>query len=129
MPADAPRENAVALARMLEHEEDCLPVRPCRLCQAAEHLRRCLSEHDYNTFVALLIDGIPKAAAESPVSVLTLSRRARNVLAYQDIRSIGQLCTMTELDLLRMGRFGPKTVREIRIALGKIGLSLRPEQR
>jgi DNA-directed RNA polymerase subunit alpha len=58
------------------------------------------------------------------VSELELSVRAVNCLKSADIRTIGDLVSKTEGDMLRTKNFGSKSLDEIKEALKNIGLSL-----
>ncbi len=62
------------------------------------------------------------------VSELELSERSVNCLKSADIRTIGDLVSKTEGDMLRIKNFGRKSLDEIKEALQKIGLSLGMEE-
>ncbi len=59
-----------------------------------------------------------------PVSELNLSGRARHVLEWGRIETIGELCEKTRRFLLGFRNMGPRTVSEIITELARLGLSL-----
>jgi DNA-directed RNA polymerase subunit alpha len=61
---------------------------------------------------------------DQPISVLDLSVRARNCLDAENIRTIGQLCRLSEQDLLEVRNFGQTSLREVKKKLGELGLAL-----
>ena len=63
-------------------------------------------------------------AAEYPIDDIGLPARARNALVGQGIKTIGQLVSMDERDVLALDDIGRKTLRDIRDALANCGLSL-----
>lgn len=63
--------------------------------------------------------------AGQPLSVLGLSLRAGHHAKRRGITTVGQLCTLTEEDVLVWGGFSDTTLREVREALGRVGLRLR----
>ena len=63
-------------------------------------------------------------AAEHPIDDIGLPARARNVLLGHGIKTIGQLVSMDERDVLGLDNIGRKTLRNIRDALANCGLSL-----
>jgi len=62
------------------------------------------------------------------VSELNLSVRANNALKYDGIKTIRQLSLLSWHELLRIPNFGYKSGRDIREALGKVGLYLRDDE-
>ncbi|MHC4144544.1 MAG: DNA-directed RNA polymerase subunit alpha C-terminal domain-containing protein [Planctomycetota bacterium] len=60
-----------------------------------------------------------------PVDDLKLSVRARKCLQKLNIRSIGELISKTDAELLGCKNFGVTSLNEINKALGDLGLSLR----
>lgn len=61
---------------------------------------------------------------EQSVEVLELSPRALNGLKRADIKTIGELVSKTEEDLMAIKNFGEKSLEEIKEKLSQIGLSL-----
>jgi len=59
-----------------------------------------------------------------PVADLSLTMRALTGLQFKNIGNIGDLIQYTEPDLLEIRNFGRKSLNEIKVALGKLGLSL-----
>jgi len=60
-----------------------------------------------------------------PVDDLRLSVRARKCLQKLNIRSIGEITSKTDAELLGCKNFGVTSLNEVKIALGDLGLSLR----
>ena len=60
-----------------------------------------------------------------PVDDLRLSVRARKCLQKLNIRSIGEITSKTDAELLGCKNFGVTSLNEVRIALTDLGLSLR----
>jgi Lon protease-like protein len=65
-----------------------------------------------------------KILLKRPVADLPLSKRAFTGLQLKHIRNIAELVQCTEPDLLEIRNFGRKSLNEIKIVLGKVGLSL-----
>ena len=61
---------------------------------------------------------------EQSVEVLELTPRALNGLKRAEIRTIGELVSKTEEDLMAIKNFGEKSLEEIKEKLNEIGLSL-----
>ncbi len=61
---------------------------------------------------------------DRPISVLNLGGRVYNAITKVGIRSVGDLCGMTELDLLELRSFGKSSLREVKRQLASIGLHL-----
>lgn len=59
-----------------------------------------------------------------PVSDLDLSVRAGNCLEAANIQTVGELCSMTEPELLKIRAFGKTSLREIRAKLVSLGVHL-----
>lgn len=59
-----------------------------------------------------------------PVDELELSVRSANFLDDAEVRFLGELCQLTEQDILEMGNAGRKSVAEIRSLLQEMGLDL-----
>jgi DNA-directed RNA polymerase subunit alpha len=60
-----------------------------------------------------------------PLEDLELSVRASNSLKREGIRNVSQLVSMTLGDLKSIDNLGSKSIREIKTALGKFGLSFK----
>jgi DNA-directed RNA polymerase subunit alpha len=54
-----------------------------------------------------------------------MSVRARKCLDYLNIKTIGELISKTEAELLGVKNFGVTSLTEIKQVLDKVGLSLR----
>jgi DNA-directed RNA polymerase subunit alpha len=64
---------------------------------------------------------------DMPISDLDLSVRASNCLDSAGIRTVGELTSMSEDDLLKIRSFGKTSLREIRRKLEDLGMSLAGE--
>ena len=65
-----------------------------------------------------------KRKLQMPVTSLDLSVRAQNCLEGQGIKTLGDLVSRTESDLLKVRNFGKTTLMEIKTKLREIGLGL-----
>lgn len=70
-------------------------------------------------------------AALSLVSLdgLKLSVRAADCLNHAGIKTVGELATKTDADLLRIGGFGRRALKEVRKVLSSYGLDLGMEEK
>ena len=59
-----------------------------------------------------------------PVTDMDLSVRASNCLEAANLQTVGELCAMTESDLLKIRAFGKTSLKEIRAKLISLGLNL-----
>jgi len=59
-----------------------------------------------------------------PISDLDLSVRASNCLESENVRTIGDLVRMNEVDLLNLKNFGKTSLREVKQKLQNVGLDL-----
>ena len=59
---------------------------------------------------------------------LDLTYLALSRLRYADIRTVAQLVSMTERDLLDIPRFGPGCLKSVKDALAEEGLKLKSEE-
>jgi DNA-directed RNA polymerase subunit alpha len=62
-----------------------------------------------------------------PVTILELSVRASNCLESANVRTLNQLVTKTDNDLLSIRNFGKTSLKEVKTKLAAIGLSLGTE--
>lgn len=65
------------------------------------------------------------AEYESPLSSLDFSTRVRKCLRSLDVSTIGDLCQITEGELLGVKNFGASCLHEVRNKLASLGLGLR----
>jgi len=65
-----------------------------------------------------------KALLDTSISELELSVRAENCLEAQNIKTIRELVTRTETELLALRNFGKTSLEDIKEKLGSMGLSL-----
>jgi DNA-directed RNA polymerase subunit alpha len=67
------------------------------------------------------------AAAKTRVEDLKLSSRTQKVLTGGHIKTVAGILQMSENELLELGGLGEKAIKEIKKALGKLGLTLKQE--
>jgi len=60
-----------------------------------------------------------------PISDLDLSIRSAKAVATLSVQTVGDLCRVSETELLKQKNFGSTSLSEIKAKLGKLGLSLR----
>ncbi len=60
-----------------------------------------------------------------PITELDLSVRSRRIVDLLKIRTIGDLATKTEAELLACPNFGQTSLNEIKTKLDELGVSLR----
>ena len=107
------------------------------LIESAKILRDKLTiftgEQNINTIEEAVVTG--KAEQEDKiedlndklVSILDLSVRASNSLKNAEIKTIGQLISYSEVDLMEFDKFGKTSLKEIKEKLAAIGLSLKEQ--
>ncbi len=61
------------------------------------------------------------------VETLGLSRRVHNCIQRRGVKTIGQLCRMSEAELLANQSWGETTLLEVRARLAELGLRLRDD--
>lgn len=64
-----------------------------------------------------------KEKLAQPVSTLDLSVRAANCLASENIRTLRDLVTRTEAEMLQIRNFGKTSLKELKMKLAELGLS------
>lgn len=62
---------------------------------------------------------------KEPIENMLLSMRAQHCLQRAGIKTIGDLCAMTEFDLAKLRNMGEKTMKEIKAQLAELELSLK----
>ncbi len=70
------------------------------------------------------MDNAMQSILAKPIAELEFSVRASNCLDAAKIRTVGELCRLTEGDMLRLRSFGKTSLREVRRKLGEMGLGL-----
>ncbi|MEM8883693.1 MAG: DNA-directed RNA polymerase subunit alpha [Planctomycetota bacterium] len=65
-----------------------------------------------------------KERLDLPISDLDLSVRASNCLEAENVRTIRDLVSMAEVDLLNLKNFGKTSLREVKVKLQNVGLDL-----
>ncbi len=63
-----------------------------------------------------------------PVEPLGWSIRVKAILARRGVRTVAQLCALSDLELLSHSSFGETTLREVRDKLAAHGLRLREHE-
>ncbi|MCE9644230.1 hypothetical protein K8Q93_03250 [Candidatus Parcubacteria bacterium] len=107
---------------LIDHEERCVPLAPCRSCVAASFLREKLTPEELAAFLALM-----KGTAEATIGLdesldaLHLPARVLNPLLNSEIRTIRDVLAKTEQELLRVPNFGKKVMGDLDAALLKRG--------
>lgn len=66
-------------------------------------------------------------ASKIKIEELKLSNRTQNILLVNHLKTVANLVKMTEDDLLNLDGLGEKALKEIKKALGKLGLTLKQE--
>jgi len=87
---------------------------------------------DYSTQFNMLLtgkgvrdDGITNSIKKIDIKELKLTKRAFNVLEKNGILTVGELLNYTEDDLLRLSKFGKKSLEVVRSSLEKMDLKLK----
>jgi len=70
------------------------------------------------------VDPEVEEVLDQPVEILDLSQRASNCLKIANIKTIRELVSKSEEDLLAVKNFGTKSLEEIKQKLGEMGLDL-----
>ena len=68
-----------------------------------------------------------EAVLAKPVSELELSVRSRRCLQRLNINTLGELCQLTEAELLSTRNFGVTSLEEVKTRLTEQGLQLAPK--
>jgi DNA-directed RNA polymerase alpha subunit len=120
---------------LLAHMPGCTPLSPCASCEAVNFLRGKLSEQDFAALLEKVRTATVKSGSpyshETPVpldalvdEVLRLPVRASCCLKNDNIRTIGELVQKTEAEMLRTPNFGPKSLRDLKEELARVGRRL-----
>ena len=70
---------------------------------------------------------LPPEVAACPIKHTTLSTRGQNALVRNNIRTVGELVSMTDWELLCLRNFGPKLLAEVRSFLADVAAELPTE--
>jgi len=91
---------------------------------------------DYSTqFSKLLsnnekdIEDRSKLVKDMDIKELNLSKRASNILEKNGITTVGALLNYTDEELLKLGKFGKKSLEDVKSSLKKMNLNLNKAQR
>jgi DNA-directed RNA polymerase alpha subunit len=86
--------------------------------------------HDRDAAVALEepVPPVPAVTGDPnmirSIDELELSLATVKALLAAKIKTVGALCQCTEADLLKMNRIGPQQVKEVKVILSELGLSI-----
>ncbi len=105
----------------LEEIRYMLDAKGLRLGQRVEEQQRAIKREVYDTAKR----NNAEAALNKPVTELNLSVRARRALQNLNIRTLGELASKTEAELMGVKNFGQTSLVEVREKLAENGLSLR----
>jgi DNA-directed RNA polymerase subunit alpha len=72
------------------------------------------------------VGGSESQVLDTPIEDLQLSVRSLNCLKRAGIRSVGELLTYSEEDIMKLKNFGQKSLDEIKDKLAERGLALQP---
>jgi hypothetical protein len=129
------RKSALARAFNLS------PARVASIIKNRERIqkgKRMRSGADYNNWVRLRRDNLldEAAAVKAPPEIMAIrletipmSVRPANCLKRSGMECVGDLVQKTERELLLLGNFGRKSLKEIKDILERLGLHLKPEPR
>jgi|CXWL01.1.fsa_nt_gi DNA-directed RNA polymerase subunit alpha len=131
-PADI--NSLINLAIMYEDRNDFMRAERC-LRQVLEtnptHLRACLYMKDVLASKDMVVEEEPdrdhfrrKALLDTPVTDFELTVRARTCLKKMNIRTLGDLLRITEVELMSYKNFGESSLVEIKKMLSARGLKL-----
>jgi len=105
----------------LEEIKHMLTSKGLRLGQRVEEQQRAIKREVYDAAKR----NNAEAALNKPVVELNLSVRARKALQNLNIRTLGELASRTEAELMGVKNFGQTSLVEVREKLAENGLSLR----
>ena len=111
--------------------DEALECVECVLDQYPNHARARMFEEDLEASGNMYYDEDQErlrekhdAVLDTPISDFELSVRSRNCLKQMNIRTLGDLLSTTEQELLAYKNFGETSLNEIKIMLGQKGLAL-----
>jgi N utilization substance protein A len=130
--AEAERERTAAAEAVLAKKSEGRPVTPeeyASLVQFLERVERRTVEKKKAEAAAeeerltAAKAGIPQAAYEAPLETLGLAEHVCNILTEAELRTIGDLMLMMNLDrdrVLGLAGIGPKSMQAIEVALAAV---------
>jgi DNA-directed RNA polymerase alpha subunit len=71
------------------------------------------------------VEGVGGDVSQRPVAELELSVRSRRIIDLLKIKTIGDLSSKTEAELLACPNFGQTSLNEIKAKLEELGLALK----
>ena len=107
---------------LIDHMEGCTPFNPCTSCQAVAFLKSKLSDDDLRQLTAILY--APDAKLNESIERLNLSVRTYHALINDNIRTVGEVLSRSERDLLRIPNFGRRSLNEVREVLTQRGFTV-----
>jgi len=67
------------------------------------------------------------ATTEKPLSDLELSVRSRHCMGILGLATVGDLCAISEAELMTIKNFGQTSLNEVKQKLAELSLSLKPD--
>jgi len=109
----------------LQEIKDILNAKGLRLGMRRDEVLAASEEAAAVTLPDVPAESDSAAALNTPISDLDLSVRSSKCMSQLDLATVGELCQMSENDLLRIKNFGVTSLQEIKNKLAKLGLSLK----
>lgn len=111
-----------------EHSPDCNMINnPCPSCRAWELIKASGLGDDIRRLLQEWQQGQDGDNLHTPLFLLGLSVRTYNFLESAGLKNLDQVSQKTEAELLRIDRFGRKSLHEIKALLYKHGLQLKSD--
>jgi len=117
----------------LQEIKDILAQKSLRLgmgrdeIQKDDEARSILESMGGDAAVAAGADADEASATEKPLSDLELSVRSRHCMGLLGLASVGDLCAISEAELMTIKNFGQTSLNEVKQKLAELGLSLKPD--
>ncbi|MCL6516896.1 DNA-directed RNA polymerase subunit alpha [Alicyclobacillus sp.] len=97
----------------------------------AEHLHLFVGLTDQGKETDIMVekeDAVADKTLDMPIEELDLSVRSYNCLKRAGINTVGELCSRTEEEMMKVRNLGRKSLEEVVEKLSALGLSLRQEE-
>ncbi|MCL6597464.1 MAG: DNA-directed RNA polymerase subunit alpha [Alicyclobacillus macrosporangiidus] len=97
----------------------------------AEHLQLFVGLTDQGKEKDIMVekeDAVADKTLDMPIEELDLSVRSYNCLKRAGINTVGELCSRTEEEMMKVRNLGRKSLEEVVEKLSALGLSLRQEE-
>jgi DNA-directed RNA polymerase subunit alpha len=107
--------------------------------EALSQAAQLLTEH-FRRFVELDVTSVrtlhpvsggytmPAGVPDARIEELNFSVRTYNCLKKANVLTVGELTQISEVDLMNIRNFGKKSLTEVRVKLGELGLSLKDSE-